>query len=80
MQDAEVYYFPDLIDPETSREWYADLAKLPTWYRPTLNVYAKSVLQSREIAAYAPDHEFEHKYSGTTIDIHTEYPSVLTSI
>ena len=80
MQDAEVYYLPDVIDLETAKQWYTDLANLSTWYRPTLKVYGKSVLQSREIAAYAPDHEFEHKYSGTAIDIHTEYPSVLSSI
>ena len=80
IQDAELYYLPDLIDLETSKQWYTDLASLSTWYRPTLKVYGKSVVQSREIAAYAPDHEFEHKYSGTTVDIHTDYPSVLTSI
>ena len=80
MPDAEVYYIPQLIDIDTANRWYTDLANLSTWYRPTLKVYGKSVRQSREIAAYAPDHEFEHKYSGTTIDIHTEYPPVLSSI
>jgi len=80
MPDADVYYIPELIDIDTSNQWFTDLADLSTWYRPTLKVYGKSVLQSREIAAYAPDYEFEHKYSGTTIDIRTEYPPVLSSI
>ena len=80
MPDANAYYFPGLIDIDTSNRWYTDLANLSTWYRPVLKVFGKSVLQSREIAAYAPDHDFEHKYSGTTVDIHTDYPPVLSSI
>ena len=47
MADASVYYIPDLIDDNTSHQWYTELANLSTWYRPTLKVYGKSVLQSR---------------------------------
>ena len=72
--------FQSLIDEKTSNHWYTDLANLSTWYRPTLKVYGKSVLQSRQIAAYASDPELIVKYSGAVVELHTDYPDVLTSI
>lgn len=80
MPNASIYYIPDLIDREISNQWYTDLANLSTWYRPTLKVYGKSVLQSREIAAYANDPGLVLKYSGAMVELHTEYPAVLSSI
>lgn len=80
MPDASVYYIPDLIDDKISHQWYAGLADLSTWYRPTLKVYGKSVLQSRQIAAYANDPELIVKYSGALVELHTDYPQVLLSI
>jgi len=61
--DAEVYYIPQLIDIDIRNQWYTDLANLSTWYKPTLKVYGKSVIQSHEIAAHTPDLEFEYKCS-----------------
>jgi alkylated DNA repair dioxygenase AlkB len=80
MPDASIYYLPDLICPPTASEWYDQLADLPTWYRPTLKVYGKSVLQSRDIAAYATDPSLTVKYSGTNVILHTDYPHVLSTI
>jgi alkylated DNA repair dioxygenase AlkB len=80
MPDASIYYIPDLISPQTASEWYDQLADLPTWYRPTLKVYGKSVLQSRDIAAYATDPSLAVKYSGTNVVLHTDYPPVLSAI
>jgi alkylated DNA repair dioxygenase AlkB len=80
MPDASVYYIPDIVDDNTSHQWYTELANLSTWYRPTLTVYGKSVLQSRQIAAYADDSELIVKYSGAFVQLHTDYPRVLSSI
>src|ERR1700738_4381184 len=80
MPNANVLYIPDLLDLNISKQWYSDLSKLSTWYRPTLKVYGKSVVQSRQIAAYATDQSLVHKYSGTIVEMHTDYPPVLTSI
>lgn len=80
MPDADVLYIPDLIDLGVSQQWYSELSELSTWYRPTLKVYGKSVLQSRQIAAYATDPSLVVKYSGTTVELHTDYPTVLSSI
>src|SRR5262245_13749259 len=67
MPDASVYYITNLIDNNISHQWYTELASLSTWYRPTLKVYGKSVLQSRQIAAYANDPELIIKYSGALV-------------
>ena len=80
MQDACIYYIPDLIDKPKASEWYDRLSNLPTWYRPTLKVYGKSVLQSREIAAYTTDPKLIVKYSGALVTLHAEYPQVLSDI
>lgn len=80
MRDASVLYIPDSIDRETSMQWYNELSRLSTWYQPTLKVYGKSIIQSREIAAYTPDPELVVKYSGTTVKLHTDYPPVLAEI
>ena len=79
MPDASVFYIPNLIDHKTS-EWYTTLSELSTWHRPTLKVYGKSVRQSREIAAYAADPSLVVKYSGALVDLHSDYPEIITSI
>src|SRR5579871_484234 len=53
--DADIYYVPDFFSTDLANGWYEELARLSTWYRPTLKVYGRSVIQSREIAAYAND-------------------------
>jgi len=80
MPDASIYYIPNLTAPRAASEWYDRLADLPTWYRPTLKVYGKSVLQSRDIAAYATDPSLTVKYSGTNVILHSDYPPVLSAI
>jgi alkylated DNA repair dioxygenase AlkB len=80
MPDASVYYIPELIEEHSSNQLYTDLVNLSTWYRPTLKVYGKSVLQSRQIAAYANDPKLIVKYSGAIVELHTEYPEVVSSI
>jgi alkylated DNA repair dioxygenase AlkB len=78
--DANCYYIPNLFATSSANSWYTELCNLSTWYRPMLKVYGKSVLQSREIAAYANDSNLRVKYSGTNVILHTSYPSVITSI
>jgi alkylated DNA repair dioxygenase AlkB len=80
MPDAGVYYVPDLFARDLAESWYPELLALSTWYRPTLKVYGKSVIQSREIAAYATDPSLTLKYSGSFIDMHNDYPPVISSI
>ena len=80
VQDACIDYIPDFIDKPKASEWYDRLSDLPTWYRPTLKVYGKSVLQSREVAAYTTDPNLMVKYSGALITLHTDYPQVLSDI
>lgn len=80
LPDANCYYIPNLFPSSSSTLWYTDLLNLPTWYRPTLKVYGKSVLQSRSIAAYASDPSLTVIYSGTNVILHTIYPPVITSI
>ena len=78
--DADIYYVPDFFSTDLANGWYEELARLSTWYRPTLKVYGRPVIQSREIAAYANDPNLIHKYSGITVDMHTEYPPAVSSI
>jgi alkylated DNA repair dioxygenase AlkB len=68
------------VENDVATKWYSELDSLSTWYRPTIKVYGKSILQSREIAAYATDPNLIHKYSGTIVDMHTDYPAVITAI
>ena len=78
--DANCYYIPDLFPTSSAKLWYTELWNLSTWYRPTLKVYGKSVLQSREIAAYTKDPNLVVKYSGTNVILHTSYPAAISSI
>jgi alkylated DNA repair dioxygenase AlkB len=80
LPDANVYYIPSLFDASIAESWYDDLSNLSTWYRPTLKVYGKTILQSREIAAYATDPNLTVKYSGALVDLHLDYPPVISSI
>ena len=80
LADADVYYIPELFSIQVAKDWYKELAELSTWYRPTLKVYGRPVVQSREIAAYANDPNLRHKSSGTIVDMHTDYPPVISSI
>jgi len=80
LPDAEIYYMPGLFSLDLAKVWYSELATLSTWYRPTLKVYGKSVVQSRQIAAYATDPSLTLKYSGSLIEMHNDYPPVISSI
>jgi alkylated DNA repair dioxygenase AlkB len=80
MLDANVYYIPHLLEPSITKTWYESLSNLSTWYRPTLKVYGKSILQSREIAAYATDPNLTVKYSGALVNLHCDYPEVISTI
>ncbi|KAF8759955.1 RuvB-like helicase [Rhizoctonia solani] len=80
LEGADVYYKEDFIPSETADQWYEELNTLDTWYRPTLKVYGKDVIQSRLIAAYATDPRLTVKYSGHPVILHTEYPPTLRKI
>ena len=80
LTDANCYYIANLFTSSTSTSWYTELSNLPTWYRPTLKVYGKSVLQSRSIAAYSSDPSLSVTYSGTNVVLHTTYSPVIISI
>ncbi|KAG8776519.1 hypothetical protein FRC12_000863 [Ceratobasidium sp. 428] len=77
---AETYYKEDFIEPETANEWYKELNRLDTWYRPTLKVYGRDVIQSRTIAAYATSPSLTVKYSGHPVQLHIKYPPTLRKI
>ncbi|KAF8596523.1 hypothetical protein BDV93DRAFT_500401 [Ceratobasidium sp. AG-I] len=77
---ADAYYMEEFIEPVTATEWYEELNALPTWYRPTLKVYGKDVIQSRHIAAYATSPSLTVKYSGHPVTLHTTYPPTLQAI
>ena len=62
LPDAEIFYKPDWIDRRTAERWRRELAALPEWYRPTLKVYGRDIVQSREIAAYATSPGLDLKY------------------
>ncbi|BGP44053.1 hypothetical protein JCM10449v2_008110 [Rhodotorula kratochvilovae] len=80
LADADCFYVPDLIDERTAQEWHDELLKLDEWYRPTLKVYGKDVVQSRKIAAFATDPGLEVKYSGHPVKMSYEYPPLLREI
>ncbi|KAG9121461.1 hypothetical protein FRC07_002581 [Ceratobasidium sp. 392] len=77
---ADTYYKEDFIQPETANQWYEELNNLDTWYRPTLKVYGRDVIQSRTIAAYATSPALTVKYSGHPVQLHTTYPPTLRKI
>ncbi|KAG8720348.1 hypothetical protein FRC08_000501 [Ceratobasidium sp. 394] len=77
---ADTYYKEDFIKPETANQWYEELNALDTWYRPTLKVYGRDVIQSRTIAAYATSPSLTVKYSGHPVQLHTTYPPTLRKI
>ncbi|CAE6385282.1 unnamed protein product [Rhizoctonia solani] len=80
LEGADVYYKEDFIPSETADQWYEELNTLDTWYRPTLKVYGRDVIQSRLIAAYATDPQLTVKYSGHPVILHTDYPPALRKI
>ncbi|QRV72286.1 2OG-Fe(II) oxygenase family protein [Ceratobasidium sp. AG-Ba] len=77
---ADAYYKEDFIEPDVASEWYEELNQLHTWYRPTLKVYGRNVIQSRTIAAYATSPSLTVKYSGHPVELHTTYPPTLRRI
>ncbi|KAG9100348.1 hypothetical protein FRC06_004241 [Ceratobasidium sp. 370] len=81
---ADAYYKEDassvFIKPETANQWYEELNGLDTWYRPTLRVYGRDVIQSRTIAAYATSPSLTVKYSGHPVQLHTTYPPTLRKV
>ncbi|CAE6438460.1 unnamed protein product [Rhizoctonia solani] len=83
LEGADVYYKEEaqkFIPSETADKWYEELNHLDTWYRPTLKVYGRDVIQSRLIAAYATDPDLTVKYSGHPVILHTDYPQALRMI
>ncbi|CAD6900175.1 unnamed protein product [Tilletia controversa] len=47
---AEVFYCEDFVTPELADGWKDQLMSELAWYRPTLRVYGRDVVQSRQIA------------------------------
>ncbi|KAL5637238.1 hypothetical protein ACGC1H_001028 [Rhizoctonia solani] len=80
LEGADVYYQEDFIPSEMANKWYEELNELDTWYRPTLKVHGREVIQSRLIAAYATDPDMTVKYSGHPVILHTDYPRALRAI
>ncbi|GAA6054836.1 hypothetical protein JCM3770_004098 [Rhodotorula araucariae] len=80
LADADCFYVPDLVGEHTAREWHDQLLNLDEWYRPTLKVYGKDVVQSRKIAAFATDRGLEIKYSGHPVQMSYDYPPLLRKI
>ncbi|KAJ1308296.1 hypothetical protein OPQ81_004010 [Rhizoctonia solani] len=80
LEGADVYYQEDFITPEIANIWYEQLNDIDTWYRPTLKVYGRDVIQSRLIAAYTTDPNMTVRYSGHPVILHTNYPPALQVI
>ncbi|GAA5845895.1 hypothetical protein JCM9279_002416 [Rhodotorula babjevae] len=80
LADGDAYYVPSIIDEATAQEWHDELLKLDEWYRPTLKVYGKDVVQSRKIAAFATDPSLELRYSGHPVKMSFTYPPLLRKI
>jgi len=70
----------DFVNAETAGRWYSILNSLDTWYHPTLKVYGKEYKQSRSISAYCSEADMKIRYSGHTVDLHTEYPPIIKTI
>lgn len=70
------FYQRSFISRQQSSQWYDDLLALPHWYRPTLKMYGREIVQSREIAAYSKMPDLKLKYSGQEVQMHP-WPEVL---
>ncbi|KAK0522224.1 hypothetical protein OC842_006528 [Tilletia horrida] len=77
---AQVFYCADFIEPELGERWKARLMEEMAWYRPTLKVYGRDVVQSRQIAAYATTSDLKLTYSGHPVEMHHPFPPLLTEI
>ncbi|CAO1613970.1 unnamed protein product [Sympodiomycopsis kandeliae] len=71
-----VHYLPRFLPEETANDWYESLVDLPQWYRPTLKMYGREIVQSRSIIAFSKVPDLKLKYSGTEVDMHP-WPDVL---
>ncbi|ORY47095.1 hypothetical protein BCR35DRAFT_322888 [Leucosporidium creatinivorum] len=80
LKDAEIYYLPTFITEEKAKGWYDELLEVGEWYQPKLKVYGKEIVQSRKIAAYSTDPNLSVRYSGTQVQMHYDYPPLLTEI
>lgn len=49
LADCETYYVAQFVDKATAMRWYNELLELDTWYQPTLRMYGRSFLQSRQV-------------------------------
>ncbi|WVQ99252.1 hypothetical protein IAU59_006384 [Kwoniella sp. CBS 9459] len=76
---ADVYYQADFLTVEEAGQWYDELLGLDT-YQPTLKLYGKSFLQSRQIAAYSTTPSATLSYSGSTITMNYPFPPILEAI
>ncbi|KAK0548522.1 hypothetical protein OC845_003535 [Tilletia horrida] len=47
---AQVYYCPAFVSPQQADQWKERLLVELLWYKPTLKVYGRDVIQSRQIA------------------------------
>ncbi|KAG8829613.1 hypothetical protein FRC17_006302, partial [Serendipita sp. 399] len=77
---AEVYYQENFIGEDTANEWYEQLTRLDTWYRPTLSLYGKPYVQSRSIASYVTSPHLTARYSGHSVKMNHPYPALLVEI
>ncbi|KPV72861.1 uncharacterized protein RHOBADRAFT_46450 [Rhodotorula graminis WP1] len=80
LADGDAFYVPSIVDEATAQQWHDELVNLDEWYRPTLKVYGKDVVQSRKIAAFATDRSLELKYSGHPVKMSYDYPPLLRKI
>ncbi|KAL7010069.1 hypothetical protein EMMF5_000088 [Cystobasidiomycetes sp. EMM_F5] len=81
LADCETYYVAQFVDKATAMRWYNELLELDTWYQPTLRMYGRSFLQSRQIVAYGNEEAAASiKYSGTEVPLQKEHPPILREI
>lgn len=71
-----VHYLNSFIPTPLATEWYEKLLALPQWYRPTLKLYGREIVQSRSIAAFSKVQDLKLKYSGQEVQMES-WPPVL---
>ncbi|KAL9936896.1 hypothetical protein V8E36_004131 [Tilletia maclaganii] len=77
---ASVFYNESFISHNLAHEWKTRCQEELQWYRPTLRVYGRDVIQSRQIAAYATTSDLKLTYSGHPVEMHHPFPPILTEI
>ncbi|TIB00875.1 hypothetical protein E3P81_03297 [Wallemia ichthyophaga] len=80
MDGGDMQYKADLFPVEEADELYAQVLNLER-YRPTLKIFGKDVIQSRQVAVFAIERErAQMKYSNHDAKVDYPFPAVINRI